>query len=222
MTTQTKQRRPGYPTNRLRLKELSRLFRLEGLPNDSRGHCAPQLRLAESAQYCLPPTRNGKRSIVLNRQLTKPTRRPPARIDGVGNDFQKNERPPGQGAAFQERVHHDIAKRLRKKPTVKLTPRQLMLADLKRSGLTATDARKSKYKTLTAEQVQELTGNYAAGYLIPYHDIDGKKTDYYAYAIPKKCAARSGRQKRNHYVIPGHERVTTFLLPAGYRLAGVS
>ena len=49
-----------------------------------------------------------------------------------------------------------------------------MLADLKRSGLTATDAASAKYKPLTAKQVKELTGNFAAGYLIPYHDVNGK------------------------------------------------
>lgn len=52
--------------------------------------------------------------------------------------------------------------------------RKAMLSDLKRSGLPPSVAKKAKYKILTAKQVDELTGNFAAGYLIPYHDINGK------------------------------------------------
>ena len=53
-----------------------------------------------------------------------------------------------------------------------------MLADLARSGLTATDAKKAGYKPLTEKEAFELTGEYRTGYLIPYYGIDGKPTGY--------------------------------------------
>ena len=49
-----------------------------------------------------------------------------------------------------------------------------MLKDLKRSGLTETDAKKLGCKLLSQKQTQKLTGNFATAYQIPYHGIDGK------------------------------------------------
>jgi hypothetical protein len=61
----------------------------------------------------------------------------------------------------------------------KRTPRQLMLADLKRSGLNEGDAKHAGYKPLTEEEVFKLTGQRRIGYLIPYFGIDGKPTGYW-------------------------------------------
>ena len=54
-----------------------------------------------------------------------------------------------------------------------------MIKDLKRSGLTETDAKKAGYHPLTAEETKKLTGVYAASYLIPYHDVKGKVTEFW-------------------------------------------
>ncbi len=82
-----------------------------------------------------------------------------------------------------------------KKTTRKPTSRQLMLADLKRSGLTEGDARRAGYKPLTAKQVQSLTGNYAAGYLITYYDVNGQKTDYYRVRYTEEVKGPFGAAK---------------------------
>lgn len=54
-----------------------------------------------------------------------------------------------------------------------------MLLDLKRSGLTDADAKKAGYRPLTAEATKELTGIHCASYLIPYHDANGKETEFW-------------------------------------------
>ena len=54
-----------------------------------------------------------------------------------------------------------------------------MLKDLKRSGLTAADAKKAGYKPLTAAETKALTGIYASSYLIPFHDIKGNVTEFW-------------------------------------------
>jgi len=54
-----------------------------------------------------------------------------------------------------------------------------MLKDLKRSGLTAADAKLAGYKPLTAAETKELTDIYAASYLIPYHAVDGSRADFW-------------------------------------------
>ncbi len=74
--------------------------------------------------------------------------------------------------------------------------RQAMLTDLKRSGLTDADARKASYKALTAKEVDTLTGNHAAGYLIPYFDVDGKKTDYYRVRYTEEVKGAFGAAKK--------------------------
>ena len=73
---------------------------------------------------------------------------------------------------------------------------KLMLADLARSGLTPADAKKAKYKTLTAKQTKELTGNFAASYLIPYHDINGKLTTYYRVRYVEEVKGPFGSSKK--------------------------
>jgi len=57
--------------------------------------------------------------------------------------------------------------------------RAAMLKDLKRSGLTAADAKVAGYKPLTAEQTKSITDIYAESYLIPYHDANGKETEFW-------------------------------------------
>lgn len=53
--------------------------------------------------------------------------------------------------------------------------RAAMLKDLKRSGLTETDAKKLSLKVLTPAENEKLTGFYVPGYLIPYTGINKKK-----------------------------------------------
>lgn len=57
--------------------------------------------------------------------------------------------------------------------------RKAMLKDLKRSGLTEGDAKKLGYKVLTGKQTKERTGFDASSYLIPYYDVNGKRTDFW-------------------------------------------
>ena len=57
--------------------------------------------------------------------------------------------------------------------------RAAMLADLKRSGLTAADALKAGYRPLTAEETNALTEIHAESYLIPYYDANGNKTEFW-------------------------------------------
>ena len=104
-----------------------------------------------------------------------------------------------------------------KKTTPKRTPRQLMLTDLKRSGLTDGDAKKFKYKPLTAEEVKELTGNYATGYLIPYHDINGKRVkDFWRvrYLEEVKGAFGASLKKPRRYTGPKNA-LPRFYFPVG-------
>ena len=91
-----------------------------------------------------------------------------------------------------------------------------MLADLKRSGLTATDAKRAKYKPLTAKQVAERTGNHAAGYLIPYHAATGNLTDYWRvrYTEDVKGAFGATKKKPLRYTGPTNE-LPRFYFPAG-------
>jgi len=90
----------------------------------------------------------------------------------------------------------------------------LMLADLKRSGLTAADASKAGYKALTTKQVADITGNHAAGYLITYYDVSGKKTDYYRvrYTEEVKGAFGSAKKKPLRYTGPAN-KVPRFYFP---------
>ncbi len=74
--------------------------------------------------------------------------------------------------------------------------RAAMLTDLKRSGLTAADGKKATYKPLNAKQVQDLTGNHAAGYLIPYYDVAGKKTDYWRVRYTEEVKGAFGASKK--------------------------
>lgn len=93
--------------------------------------------------------------------------------------------------------------------------RAAMLADLKRSGLTATNAKNAAYKVLTAKQVQDLTGNYAAGYLIPYHDHTGKKTKYWRVRYLEDVKGPFGATKKKplRYTGPPKE-LPRFYFPA--------
>ena len=50
-----------------------------------------------------------------------------------------------------------------------------MLKDLKRSGLTETDAKKLGLKVLTRKENEKLTGFYVPGYLIPYTQKENQK-----------------------------------------------
>jgi hypothetical protein len=53
-----------------------------------------------------------------------------------------------------------------------------MLDDLKRSGLTSSDATKLGLKPLTAQQSYNAVGKKLIGYSIPYFDINGKKVKH--------------------------------------------
>jgi hypothetical protein len=85
--------------------------------------------------------------------------------------------------------------------------RAAMLADVKRSGLTATDAKANGYKVLTAKQVYELTGNHAAGYLITYHDHNGKPTGYWRVRYTEEVKGPFGAAKKKplRYTGPKNE-----------------
>lgn len=74
--------------------------------------------------------------------------------------------------------------------------RKAMLIDLRRSGLTDGDARKARFEPLTAKQVKDLTGNYAAGYLIPYHDVNGKNTTYSRVRYTQEVKGPFGATKK--------------------------
>lgn len=92
-----------------------------------------------------------------------------------------------------------------------------MLADLKRSGLTNTDAKNAGYETLTAKETKELTGNHAASYKIPYHDIKGNETKYYRvrYLEEVKGAFGSSKKKPLRYTGPKDE-VPRFYYPVSF------
>lgn len=57
--------------------------------------------------------------------------------------------------------------------------RQLMLADLRRSGLTKTDAQQLKCKVLSRKAVKALTNLDAAGYQLPYFTLAGKPNGFW-------------------------------------------
>ena len=74
--------------------------------------------------------------------------------------------------------------------------RKAMLFDLKRSGLTATDSKNAGFKPLTAKKVNDLTGNRASGYLIPYFDVDGNDTGYWRIRYTEEVLGPFGSKPR--------------------------
>ena len=79
-----------------------------------------------------------------------------------------------------------------------------MLKDLKRSGLTAADARKAGYKPLSAPEVEKLSGMYAEGYRIPFYDANGDETDFYRIRLTQEPLGAFGslRKKPPRYSQP--------------------
>jgi hypothetical protein len=121
---------------------------------------------------------------------------------------------PSRGQPSNRAEPRQSSKR-NKKTTPEGTPRQLMVADLKRSGLTAADAKKAKYNPLTARETKELTGSYAASYLIPYHDVNGKLTKYWRVRYTEKVKGPFGaaKKKPRRYTGPPGE-LPRFYFPA--------
>src|SRR5690606_41111251 len=59
-------------------------------------------------------------------------------------------------------------------------PKNLALADLERSGLTVEHARRMEIEVYSREESVELgLSEVAAGYAIPYFDLDGKSTEFF-------------------------------------------
>ena len=85
-----------------------------------------------------------------------------------------------------------------------------MLEKLLLSGLTAKDADLSKFTPLTAEEVTRrlpgLTKHPAAGFTLPYFDVDGKRTDFYRFRYldqPQRNGfAALTKQKAWRYIQP--------------------
>jgi hypothetical protein len=100
--------------------------------------------------------------------------------------------------------------------------RAAMLTDLKRSGLTEADAKKAGYKAQSAKQIHALTGNHAHGYIIPYHDIHGKPTDYYRvrYTEEVKGAFGSTKKKPLRYTGP-RDAIPQFYFPKRLKWAAI-
>jgi hypothetical protein len=109
----------------------------------------------------------------------------------------------------------------KKKPTRKPNPRQLMLADLKKSGLTPADAKKRGWKLLTPKQTQALTktdtfaGNAAWSYLIVYKDIDRKVIkDYWRVRYLEDIAVfGQAPEKPRRYTGPKGAKLRIYLDP---------
>lgn len=92
-----------------------------------------------------------------------------------------------------------------------------LLADLKRSGLSAHDVPKLKFQVLTPKRTKELTRFEVASYLIPYFDVDGKKIQKfwrvrYLEEIPGKFGAKLKKPPR--YTGPKNVLPRFYLAPS--------
>lgn len=68
-------------------------------------------------------------------------------------------------------------------------PKELALADLERSGLTVEHARRMEIEVYSRDDSVELgLSEVAAGYVIPYFDLDGKRTDFFRYRLLEDTA----------------------------------
>ena len=87
-----------------------------------------------------------------------------------------------------------------------------MLEDLKRSGLTAADAKLMQLTAVTAEECDERYGIPRSGYDIPYFDIDGKRvpemvrTRFLDAAQPRKFGGKSVTVDQIKYMQPPSTR----------------
>lgn len=68
-----------------------------------------------------------------------------------------------------------------------------MLADLKRSGLTAADAERLALEYIDAEQVERLLRASVAAYRIPYLNVSGAPTGYYRLKLLGEHRDKSGK-----------------------------
>lgn len=91
--------------------------------------------------------------------------------------------------------------------------KQLMVEDLKRSGLTAQDATKLGFKVLTEEQCKERTEKKSAGYLIPYYDINKKKQPFCRIRFLGEVKKGFGSKKPQRYWQPANTLPALYLPP---------
>lgn len=69
-------------------------------------------------------------------------------------------------------------------------PKKTALADLARSGLTEKDARRMGVKAYSKSAAAKLgLSEQAMGYVIPYFDLDGRKTDFFRYRLLEDTAS---------------------------------
>jgi hypothetical protein len=99
-----------------------------------------------------------------------------------------------------------------------LTARQLMLKDLRRSGLSEDDAEAAGLEPLTRTETRRLTGLVtcaSASYRLPYRDLDGELTDLFRLRFfrPLKFSDPNGNAKERRYWQPAKSEPGLYLPP---------
>lgn len=84
-----------------------------------------------------------------------------------------------------------------------MTKKSAMLCDLERSGIVAKNIIKQiGVKQLASSEIKRLTNVEAEGYLIPYYDPSGKKTDFWRIRLTDDVARKADPNKKLRYLQP--------------------
>lgn len=99
-------------------------------------------------------------------------------------------------------------------PKKKSTSRELMLNDLKRSGLTDKDSRTLKLSCPSKSEAKAAIGKAVKCYKIPYFDLQGKQTDFYRVRILEATGFGANQQKKfRRYSQPKDSGVKIYMPP---------
>lgn len=101
------------------------------------------------------------------------------------------------------------------------TAEKAWAADLRKSNLTVKDAKSRGWQLKSPQQTQELTrtrdykGAFVWSYLIPYHDVDGKKTGYWRIRYLEEILGSFGARpkKPRRYTGPKGAKLRIFFDP---------
>jgi hypothetical protein len=98
--------------------------------------------------------------------------------------------------------------------------RQLMLADLARSGLDEKDAKRLRCKPLTADETLALLQSesdllHLAAYQLPYFDLSGEPTDFWRvrFLEPLHVLDGKGKKKLLRYLQPKNSKPQAYFPP---------
>lgn len=89
-----------------------------------------------------------------------------------------------------------------------------MLEDLQRSGINAKQARRLHYRRINAAEADRLVGVARAGYVIPYHDLEGNELDFYRVRFTEEPSGfKRNAKKVRRYAQPANYLPQFYLAP---------